>query len=158
MAAPSVEVAQAVRAALAGAGSGVFSQDFTAAFDFKPTKDFPQVIEATEADDWIVLVTVGNPAHVRSARARWGESYPVHVGLLVDCRKQSPETGLDEDKVELALELLDEIYRFLRDTVLDATSGRYGPMEVGHDPIYDPEDLESGLFAGVLIVTYRTDR
>lgn len=158
MASPSLEVAQGVRDALNGAGSGVFSQDFTAVFDFKPTKSFPDAIDATEADDWLVLVTCGNPTHFRSARKRWGETYPVHVGILVDCRKPSPETGVDEQKVDDALVLVDEIYRFLRDEVLDLVSGNYGPLEVLHDPLYDPEDLDSGLFASVLIINYRTDR
>jgi hypothetical protein len=158
MAAPGVEVAQGVRDALNGAGSGVFSQDFTAAFDYRPTKNFPDVIDSTDADDWLVLVTLGNPNHFRSARNRWGETYPVHVGLLVDCRKPSPETGLDEAKIGEALVLLDEIYRYLRDRMIDADSGKYGPLEVTHDPVYDPEDLDSGLFAGVLILNYRTER
>ncbi len=158
MTSPNREVADAVVTALNGGGSGVFSQEFTAVFDFKPSKSFPDVIESTEANDWLVLVTCGNPVHVRSARGRWGETYPVHVGLLVDCRKESPETGLDDDKVDEALVLLDEIYRFLRNLVLDAESADYGPLEVTHDPVYDPDDLEAGLFAGVLILNYRTDR
>ena len=158
MSSPSREVAEGVRDLLNGAGSGDFSQEFTAVFDFKPTTAFPDAIESTEADDWLVLVTCGNPTHFRSARKRWGETYPVHLGLLVDCRKATPETGLDEEKVDDALVLLDEFYRFLRDEVLDLASGDYGPLEALHDPVYDPEDLEAGLFAGVLIFSYRTDR
>jgi len=158
MTAPATEIARGVRDALNNADPGTFSQDFTAVFSFTPTKTFPDAIDATEADDWLVLTTAGNPEHERSARGRWGETFPVHIGLLVDCRKASPETGLDEDKVDAALELLDEIYRYLRNRTLELDSGDYGPLEATHDPIFDPEDLAGGLFAGVLIINYRTDR
>lgn len=158
MSAPSVAVAKGVRDALLAAGSGEFSQDFTPYFDFKPTKAFPDVIEATEANNWIVPVTLGNAELERSARKRWGETYPVHIGLLVDCRKVSPETGLDEDIVEEAITLLDEIYRYLRNRMIEAGGDKFGILTVDHDPIYDPEDLDSGLFAGVLVLRYRTDR
>ena len=146
-----VALCQGVASELNNAPLGVFSESFSAAFEYAP------VYSSMDAKTLRVVVTDAGGELELMSRARLGFTDGVRVVVL--WRVDAGSTGLDVDKMGRALLLLEQITKFLvgRKVADYAQTGAArrgdGEKEKQH---YMPGNLEERVFAAAVVLTYQT--
>lgn len=133
------DIANAVTDRLNGA---VFSQGFTAAMSFRPQYRLKEL--------GTLKVTVVPKGSVRTLESRSAErkDHEVDIGIL--------RRVADDAEIQALLDLVEEIEEHFREDRSLAGVPGAACMEIGNDPIYDPEHLDKyRQFTSVVTLTYR---
>lgn len=146
-----VDLCEGVRDLLNNAGSGVFSEDFTAVFDYVPTYTIPDM-----SSIHVVVTDAGGEFESNSRRLLTHQD-TVRIVLMWRVADSSG-TGVDSDLMSRALTLLQEISNYL----FHKGVGDYkqfgnivrgdGDKDKSH---FYPGNIESGtVFAADISITY----
>lgn len=151
----AVDLANAVVEELNSAGSGSFSRSFTAAFERRPNFD------RLQADSLSVVVFLGK-FHVETT-SRSTMSWMQRIGIALVMPVSAESTGLDNDDVDDAVDLMQEIVdHFRRKRVAGANmveaSTDIDPDSKTWGEIVFPGNLDAGLFVNAWCMTFRKDR
>lgn len=150
MAASIIELCRGVRDSLNSAGSGTFTEPFTAVFEYSPAYTIP------ETENMQVIVT--DAGGLINLQARKLLAYTDSVRVVVLYRVNNSTTGIDESKMEASLLTLEEITEWLikreigdykQTGVITRGDGGKGKQH------YYPGNLDSGvIFASDLTIAY----
>ena len=131
------------------APSGTFDASFTAIFQYEADYTIPD-LETTR-----VVVVPASVSKTREGRRRWARPHVFHVGVVGDV-SAAAETGIDDDKMNALLGVVEDLDSYLQDT-RGATSKAVVSEPIVNDPPYDYVYLEVRKFVSVLEVTLRLE-
>jgi len=142
-------LADAVVAALSAAGSGMFSQAFTAYFDFDPRFE-----EITVAEGAVVVVHLGTSEFSPEARSQDRVRDNILVSILYNVA--DADSGNDEDRIDAGVELLEEIRFFFRQKQI-YESVATGAIYLGGESV-NRGDLDQRMFRQTVQLTFDSYR
>lgn len=142
-------LADAVVTALNGAGSGTFSQSFTAYFDFDP--HFETI---TVAESPVVVVHLGTSEFTAEARSQDRVQDRILVSILHNVA--DADSGVDADKIDAGIELLEEIRFFFRQKEIHE-SNTTAAVYLGGENV-NRGDLDQRMYRQTLQLTFDSYR
>jgi hypothetical protein len=141
-------LAEAVVTAMNEAGSGTFSRDFTAYFDFDPK------LEEITSSELIVVVSLGTSEFTAEARSQ----DRVNDNILVSMVRAVGDatSGLDENKIDEMIELAEEIRFFFRQKNIHE-SDCTGAVYLGGESVMRG-DFDTRMYRNTLQLTFTNYR